>query len=72
MHTASLLALLIYFSGDLLDLARGVMGTGPGFASAWAGLLLVASVPAALAGLFFADFFEAQYDDASVQRCSCC
>lgn len=64
LHTASLLALLIYFSGDLLDLARGVVNRDES-SLRLAGLLLVASVPAGIAGLFFADFFEAQYDDAS-------
>jgi undecaprenyl-diphosphatase len=64
LHTASLLALLIYFSGDLLDLARGVMGRDPD-SLRLGGLLLVASIPAGIAGLFFADFFETQYDDAS-------
>jgi undecaprenyl-diphosphatase len=64
LHTASLLALLIYFSGDLLDLARGVMGRDRD-SLRLGGLLLLASIPAGIAGLFFADFFEAQYDDAS-------
>ncbi|MGH2700516.1 MAG: undecaprenyl-diphosphate phosphatase [Actinomycetota bacterium] len=64
LHTASLLALLIYFSGDLLDLVRGAMGRDRD-SLRLGGLLLVASIPAGIAGLFFADFFEAQYDDAS-------
>ena len=63
LHSASLLALLIYFSGDLLDLVRGIrqrdrdsmrIGT----------LLIIGSIPAGLAGLLLDDFFEAQYDDA--------
>lgn len=64
LHTASLLALLIYFSGDLLDLLRGALGRDRD-SLRLGGLLLVASIPAGIAGLFFADFFEAQYDDAS-------
>jgi undecaprenyl-diphosphatase len=64
LHTASLLALLIYFSGDLLDLVRGALGRDRD-SLRLGGLLLVASIPAGIAGLFFADFFEAQYDDAS-------
>ena len=64
LHTASLLALLIYFSGDLLDLVRGAMGRDRD-SLRLGSLLLVASIPAGIAGLFFADFFEEQYDDAS-------
>ncbi len=64
LHTASLMALLIYFSGDLLDLVRGAMGRDRD-SLRLGGLLLVASIPAGIAGLSFADFFEAQYDDAS-------
>ena len=64
LHTASLLALLIYFSGDLLDLVRGVMQRDRD--SARLGLLLViGSIPAGLAGLLLRDFFESQYDDAA-------
>ena len=63
LHVASLLALLVYFSGELLDLWRGF----------WAGdrgsrklvtLLAIASVPAGLAGLLFGDYFEDQFEDA--------
>jgi undecaprenyl-diphosphatase len=64
LHTASLLALLIYFSGDLLDLVRGVkQRDSQSLRLGW--LLVVGSIPAGLAGLLLADFFEAQYDDAS-------
>jgi undecaprenyl-diphosphatase len=63
LHTASLLALLIYFSGDLLDLIRGVRQRD-GHSLRLAGLLIVGSIPAGLAGLLLDDFFEAQYDDA--------
>lgn len=64
LHTASLLALLIYFSGDLLDLARGVMQRDRD-SMRLSMLLIVASIPAGLAGLLLQDFFEAQYDDAA-------
>ncbi len=69
LHTASLLALLIYFSGDLLDLVRGVMQRDRD--SVRLGLLLlIGSIPAGLAGLLLRDFFEAQYDDAAGPRCN--
>ena len=64
LHTASLLALLIYFSGDLLDLVRGARQRDRD-SLRLGGLLIIGSIPAGLAGLLFADFFEAQYDDAS-------
>lgn len=64
LHTASLLALLIYFSGDLLDLVRGVRQRDRD--SVRLGRLLIfGSIPAGLAGILLADFFESQYDDAS-------
>jgi undecaprenyl-diphosphatase len=64
LHTASLLALLIYFSGDLLDLVRGV-AQRDSQSLRLGRLLIVGSIPAGLAGLLLDDFFEAQYDDAS-------
>ncbi len=63
LHTASLLALLVYFSGDLLDLGRGVVAGGRG-SRRLAGLLVVGTIPAAAAGLVFADYFEESFEDA--------
>jgi undecaprenyl-diphosphatase len=63
LHAASLLALLVYFSGDLLDLARGVMGKSRG-SRKLVGLLALGTIPAALAGLLFSDYFEEQFEDA--------
>jgi undecaprenyl-diphosphatase len=64
LHTASLLALLIYFSGDLLDLVRGARQRDRD-SLRLGKLLIIGSIPAGLAGLLLADFFESQYDDAS-------
>ena len=64
LHSASLLALLVYFSGDLLDLVRGAWRRDRD-ALRLAGLLVVGTIPAGLAGLLLRDFFEAQYDDAA-------
>lgn len=64
LHAASLLALLVYFSGDLLDLARGVIGGNRG-SRKLAALLLIGTIPAGLAGLLFGDYFEEQFEDAS-------
>jgi undecaprenyl-diphosphatase len=64
LHTASLLALLIYFSGDLLDLVRGFRQRDRDSVRLGI-LLLIGSVPAGLAGLLLSDYFEAQYEDAA-------
>jgi undecaprenyl-diphosphatase len=63
LHTASLLALLVYFSGDLLDMARGFF-KGDRFQRRLVGLLAVGTVPAVIAGLFFGDYFEDAFEDA--------
>ena len=63
LHTASLVALLIYFSGDLLDLARGIVGRDRGSIRLGV-LLLVGTIPAGLAGLLFGDYFEGTFKDA--------
>jgi undecaprenyl-diphosphatase len=63
LHAASLIALLIYFSGDLLDMARGVVG-GNRWQRRLVGLLAVGTVPAVLAGIFLGDYFEETFEDA--------
>ncbi|MDQ4144716.1 MAG: undecaprenyl-diphosphate phosphatase [Actinomycetota bacterium] len=63
LHAASLLALLVYFSGDLLDLARGFMGRSRG-SRKLVGLLLIGTIPAALVGFIFSDYFEGTFEDA--------
>jgi undecaprenyl-diphosphatase len=63
LHTASLLALLVYFSGELLDLARGMVA-GDADARRLFLLLVVGTIPAAIAGLVLGDYFEASFTDA--------
>lgn len=63
LHAASLIALLIYFSGDLLDLAKGFLSKDEG-SRRMVFLLAIGTVPAAAAGLLLADFFEEQFTDA--------
>lgn len=63
LHAASLLALLVYFSGDLLDLVRGVMGKSRG-ARKLVGLLALGTLPAAVVGFIFSDYFEEAFEDA--------
>lgn len=63
LHTASLLALLVYFSGDLIDVTRGILARDRD-ATRLAVLLLIGTIPAALLGLTFSDYFEGTFDDA--------
>jgi undecaprenyl-diphosphatase len=64
LHTASLVALLVYFSGELLDLGRGVMrGDREQRRLLW--LLALGTIPAAIAGIALGDYFENSFEDAS-------
>ncbi|CAN5552063.1 undecaprenyl-diphosphate phosphatase [soil metagenome] len=63
LHTASLLALLIYFSGDLLDVTRGVV-SGDRDSRRLLMLLAIGTVPAGIAGLLLVDYFEESFKDA--------
>jgi undecaprenyl-diphosphatase len=63
LHVASLVALLIYFSGDLLDIARGFLAKDP-YARRMVAFLAVGTIPAAVAGYFLADYFERSFEDA--------
>lgn len=62
LHVGSLIALLIYFSGDLLDLARGFLA-GDKSCRRMVALLAIGTLPAVVAGLALADFFEEQFKD---------
>ncbi len=63
LHVASLIALLVYFSGDLIDLARGSIAGDPG-ARRLVGLLAIGTVPAVIAGVLLGDYFEGTFEDA--------
>ena len=63
LHAASLVALFIYFSGDLVDLARGAF-SGDSDSRRLVGLLAIGTIPAGLAGLLFEDYFEDAFGDA--------
>jgi undecaprenyl-diphosphatase len=63
LHVASLLALVVYFSGDLIDLARGIRARDPE-ARKMLILLAIGTVPAALAGVLLGDYFEGTFTDA--------
>lgn len=67
VHTGTLLAVVVYFRDDLLGLLRGVLGVGGIDATErrralmLVALLGLASLPAAGAGLLFADVFAAAF-----------
>ena len=61
LHAASLAALIIYFSGDLIDLARGATSGDP-HARRLVTLLAIGTVPAGLAGLLLGDYFESSFE----------
>lgn len=63
LHLGSLIALLIYFSGDLWDLGRGFLAGDRG-ARRMVAFLAIGTVPAVIAGLVWADSFEEQFEDA--------
>jgi undecaprenyl-diphosphatase len=63
LHIASLIALLIYFSRDLIDITRGWFARDRGARNLVA-LLVVGTIPAAIAGLLFSDYFEEAFTDA--------
>lgn len=63
LHAASLVALVAYFSGDLVDLFRGAM-RGSRDSRRVLSLLVIATIPAGIAGLLLGGFFEEQFQDA--------
>jgi undecaprenyl-diphosphatase len=63
LHIASLLALLVYFSGDLIDLTRGTLA-GDRRSRRLILLLAIGTVPAAVAGVLWSDYFEESFVDA--------
>lgn len=67
VHGGTLLAVIVYFRDDLWQLFRGVVGleSDGGHrrrARVLTGLLALGTVPAAFAGFFFEDVFEAAFD----------
>ena len=61
LHVATLLAVVIVYWSRLWELARGVLRNER---DAWryVGLLTVATIPAGVVGVLFADFFERMFD----------
>lgn len=65
LHAATLLSVLIVYRSRLGALVTGAVH-GDRKQLRYAGLLIVASVPAAIAGLGFGDFFESLFDRPAV------
>ena len=63
LHVASLVALLGYFRKDLMELVKGVLGGDPA-SKRLTLLLLVGTIPAAIAGIVLDDYFEESFTDA--------
>src|SRR5687767_15989199 len=63
LHVASLVALVGYFRKDLLAIVRGVLG-GDAAARRLSVLLVVGTIPAAVAGIALNDYFEKSFADA--------
>ena len=63
LHIGSLVALVVYFSGDLLDLIRGVR-EGSTTQRRLLLLLAVGTIPAAIVGFALQDYFETAFEDA--------
>jgi len=61
LHVATLLSVFVAYRERISGLTRGLF-TGDKEAWRYAGLLVLASVPAAIAGLFFRDFFVESFD----------
>jgi undecaprenyl-diphosphatase len=57
LHLATLLSVFIAYRRRIAELLRGLL-SGTRAAWAYAGLLIVASIPAGLAGIFLRDYFE--------------
>jgi undecaprenyl-diphosphatase len=63
LHIASLIALVAYFWRDLIEIVAGTL-KGESKSRRLAVMLIVATIPAAIAGLAFGDFFDRSFTDA--------
>ncbi len=61
LHLATLIAVLIVYRNTVVRLTRGAV-TGDRAAWIYIGLLVIATIPAAVAGFWLADFFENAFD----------
>ena len=63
VHVATLLSVLVVYRATVLRLCRGCIGLEEESSWPYVGKLVVASIPAAIVGVGFSDWFEARFDD---------
>ncbi|MCA1703943.1 MAG: undecaprenyl-diphosphate phosphatase [Actinobacteria bacterium] len=63
LHIASLIALVVYFWSDLVQVIRGTF-TGDSRARRLAMMLIIGTIPAAIAGVLLGDYFDRSFNDA--------
>ncbi len=63
LHVATLLSVILVYRHRLTDLVLGVLRPGNGKSWRYIGLLVLATIPAAIVGFAFEDWFEARFDD---------
>jgi undecaprenyl-diphosphatase len=67
LHIGTLVAVLFYFRGELLEMAGALVGRSAApWARPWIPLLVLATIPAAVAGLTLKHRIEASYDSLAV------
>jgi undecaprenyl-diphosphatase len=64
LHIATLVSVLVAYRARIWSLIRGVIGMGERNEWPYVLKLALASVPAAIVGVLFKDWFEARFDDA--------
>lgn len=63
VHVGTLVSVTIVYRDKLLALLRGAMHRGEGSSWPYIGKLVIATIPVAVVGLLFKDWFEARFDD---------
>lgn len=63
VHVATLLSVLVVYRAKIWSLLKGLAVRGEGSTLPYALMLVVATIPAAVAGLLFKDWFEARFED---------
>lgn len=63
VHVATLVSVLIVYRQKIWSLLRGLAVRGEGSTWPYAGMLVVATIPAAVLGLAFKDWFEARFEE---------
>jgi undecaprenyl-diphosphatase len=63
LHLGTLIALLVFYRRELLEMARAVIGRGePAYMRSWAWLIVLGTIPAVLVGLSFKDEIAGTFD----------